>query len=78
LARIVVMEAALRLRPDIIKYGWKLALQAHDELVLIVPLDHVDYAKQRLREELTRQVTWMPDLPVACSVEAGPTYGDAK
>jgi hypothetical protein len=46
--------------------------------VLIVPLDHVDYAKQRLREELTRQVTWMPDLPVACSVEAGPTYGDAK
>lgn len=78
LARIVTMHAALRLRPDLSKYNWKLALQAHDELVLIVPDDHVDYAKQRLKEELTRQVTWMPNLPVDADIGAGPTYGDAK
>jgi len=78
LARIVAMHAALRLRPDILKYGWKLALQAHDELVLIVPDAHVAYAKQRLKEELTRQVTWMPNLPVDADIGSGPTYGDAK
>lgn len=78
LARIVTMHAALRLRPDLSKYNWKLALQAHDELVLIVPDDHVDYAKQRLKEELTRQVTWMPNLPVDADIGAGSTYGDAK
>lgn len=78
LARIVTMHAALRLRPDLIKYNWKLALQAHDELVLIVPDDHVNYAKQRLKEELTRQVTWMPNLPVDADIGSGPTYGDAK
>lgn len=78
LARIVTMHAALRLRPDLSKYNWKLALQAHDELVLIVPNDHVDCAKQRLKEELTRQVTWMPNLPVDADIGSGPTYGDAK
>mgnify|MGYP002638800389 CR=1 FL=1 len=78
LARIVTMHAALRLRPDLSKYNWKLALQAHDELVLIVPDDHVAYAKQRLKEELTRQVTWMPNLPVDADIGAWPTYGDAK
>lgn len=78
LARVVVMQAMLRLRKQVAALGGRIVMQCHDELVLIVPLQHEALAKQILEAELTRTVEWMPRLPVACEVHSGFTYGDAK
>ncbi len=74
LARIVVMNAALRLADR----GYKFALQAHDELAFLVPDTDVDNAKEIIHTEMTRRPSWAPDLPLSASTEAGKSYGDAK
>lgn len=82
LARIVVMNAALRIRghgfsrphPD----SYRFVLQAHDELVFIIHKDEVDRAKQIIHSEMTRRPTWAPDLPLTADVGVGDSYGEAK
>ena len=74
LARIIVMNAALRLRDR----GLRFLLQAHDELVFIVPNETLDNAKKIVHEEMTRRPSWAPDLPVTAEVGSGPSYGEAK
>jgi DNA polymerase len=74
LARIIVMNAALRLRDR----GLRFCLQAHDELVFIVPNEQLDNAKKIVHEEMTRRPSWAPDLPVTAEVGSGPSYGDCK
>jgi hypothetical protein len=78
LARCVVMLAMLRLRRPMRELGARRALQAHDELVYVVPEAQIEPAKLLLREELTRRVEWMPALPVACDIGVGINYADAK
>jgi DNA polymerase len=74
LARIVVMNAALRIADR----GYNYALQAHDELVYVVKNSEVDTAKQIIHEEMTRPPSWAPTLPLTASVGVGPNYGEAK
>jgi hypothetical protein len=74
LARIHVMDAALRLR----RRGLQLALQAHDELVYVVPDNDVGPTKQILLEEMRRCPTWATNLPLDAEVKCGPNYGDLK
>lgn len=74
LARIIVMNAALRLRDR----GLRFILQAHDELVFMVPNEELDNAKKIIHEEMTRKPSWARDLPVTAEVGSGPSYGDAK
>lgn len=74
LARIVVMNAALRLSDR----GYRFKLQAHDELVFLVQDADVDNAKQIIHTEMTRRPSWAPDLPLSASTEAGKSYGEAK
>jgi hypothetical protein len=82
LARIVVMNAALRIRdrgfgtPNPADY--RFALQAHDELVFIIHKDEVDRAKQVIHTEMTRRPSWAPDLPLTADVGVGDSYGEAK
>jgi len=78
LARCVVMQALLRLRRPMRERNAKRALQAHDELVYIVPEGLAYECKDLLEKELTRQVPWMPTLPVACEVGLGVNYAEAK
>lgn len=73
LARIITMDAALRIQRRV-----KLALQAHDELVYIVPDDRVEETKALVHEEMCRPVDWASGLPIAAEVHSGPTYGDCK
>lgn len=72
LARIVVMNAALRLDAK----GIRFRLQAHDELVFIVPNDTLDAAKQIIHSEMVRPPSWAPDLPLTADVLSGPNYGE--
>jgi hypothetical protein len=74
LARIIVMNAALR----IADYGYNFVLQAHDELVYIVPDAEVDKVKKLVHTEMTRQPAWAPDLPLTADVGCGQSYGEAK
>jgi DNA polymerase len=74
LARIVVMEAANRIRKRCARF----ALQAHDELVFVVPDGQVEELKGVAMEEMTRRPLWMPDWPLAAELGVGLSYGDAK
>ena len=81
LARIVVMDAAIRCRHRFARLGddeLHLAMQVHDELVYVVPEDIANVVKGTVLHEMTTRPSWAPDLPLAAEAEMGPTYGDAK
>lgn len=74
LARLVVMEAALR----IARRGYRFALQAHDELVFVVPDAELDDAKGIIHSEMIRPPTWALDLPLTADIGSGKSYGETK
>lgn len=78
LARIVVMDAATRLRTKLARLGVQLALQVHDELVYVVPDDLAKIVQTVLLEEMRVRPTWAPELPLDAESSYGPSYGDAK
>lgn len=74
LARIILTRAELSLA----KAGLQAALQVHDELVYRVPTKIVPQVKQAIAKVMTREVDFLPDLPIAVEIHDGPSYGDAK
>lgn len=74
LAKIVITTAEVRLA----KLGLRTVLQVHDELVYCVPTQHAEIIKKAIAAVLCDRVPWLPDLPVACEIKHGPSYGDAK
>jgi DNA polymerase family A/3'-5' exonuclease len=74
LARIVVMQAAVRLS----RRGYRMVLQSHDELVFAVPEDGVDMAKDIIALEMTHPPKWLPGLPLAVEIGEGRNYGETK
>lgn len=74
LARIILTRAELTLA----RAGLQAALQVHDELVYRVPTKIVPQVKEAIAKVMTREVDFMPDLPIAVEIHDGPTYGDAK
>lgn len=74
LARIIISRAEVRLA----RAGLVSVMQVHDELVFVVPTHTVSTVTSVLKRVLTDPVPWMPDLPLACSIGSGDTYGDAK
>lgn len=82
LARIVVMNAALRIRDrglHTVNCGdYRFVLQAHDELVFIVRRSELDNAKKIIHEEMTRRPSWAPTAPIDAELGEGASYGAAK
>jgi len=82
LARIVVMNAALRIRDrgfgTISPTDYRFRLQAHDELVFIVKNAHLDEAKAVILQEMTRRPSWAPTAPINAELGEGASYGEAK
>jgi hypothetical protein len=78
LARIVVMDAAVRLRPKLARLDIQLALQVHDELVYVVPDDLTHIVQKLLLDEMRIPPVWALDLPLDAEADCGPSYGDAK
>lgn len=74
LARIVIMQAALRLS----KRGYRFILQGHDELLFAVPDDDVAAAKDVILEEMVREPEWLPGVPLAAELGVGDNYGSCK
>lgn len=82
LARIVVMNAALRIR-DRGKYSacpwaYRFVHQAHDELVFIVPDAELANAKSVIHAEMVRRPSWGATIPLVAEVGTGRSYGEAK
>lgn len=82
LARIVVMNAALRIRDRGLSTAnpadYRFRLQAHDELVFIVKKKYVDEAKALILQEMTRRPSWALDAPIDAELGQGASYGAAK
>lgn len=74
LARNVVMEAALRLNGR----GYRFVMQSHDELVFVVKDQDIETAKSVIKEEMTRELAWLLDVPIAVDIGIGPSYGECK
>jgi len=75
LARICVMDAAVRIRK---RTGERLQLQIHDELVYIVGESYVDELVPIVYEEMCRRPLWGMDIPLEAEYAVGQSYGDAK
>ena len=79
LARVIVMNAALRIRKcgldtnNVRDYEFK--MQAHDELVYIIKDENLEQAKTIIHTEMTRSPTWGRDIPL---VGTGKSYGECK
>lgn len=60
------------------RLGIKPALQAHDELVYVVPNARVDEVSEGLLSIMKTPPSWASDLPIDAELSYGPSYGDAK
>ena len=80
IARICVMDAAVRVRKRLVSLTdniW-LNLQAHDELVYIVPDDMVKVVEAIVIEEMRRRPDWGQGIPLDAEGGSGQSYGDVK
>jgi len=75
LARIVIMDAAVRVR---VLFDLDLALQVHDELVYVVEEEIAQDVADALVSQMSIRPWWMPDVPLAAEAGIGDSYGDAK
>jgi DNA polymerase bacteriophage-type len=78
LARIGIMQAAVRLKKPMAQLGAWLVMTSHDELAYLAPDASVVEAKALLKEEMSRSLPWMPALPISAVVGSGRNYADAK
>lgn len=78
LARIVVMSCAVRLKKPLEKYSSRLTHTSHDEIVYIVPKQHINTVSEMVLGEMNTPPTWAPTLPLACEVGIGTNYSEAK
>ena len=72
--KIAMINVYNRLKKENLKT--KLILQIHDELVLDVPSDELDIAKQILKEEMQNAVNL--SVPLTCEVNYGKSLADCK
>lgn len=75
LARIIVMDAGVRIRQ---KTGLAWCLQVHDELGYIVPAPSAGKFAKYLEKELVVPPVWGPGIPLAAESAVGANFADAK
>lgn len=79
LARIITMDVALRVKSRFLQeFGSRLALQAHDELGYVCPVEFAPSLKAILEQEMRVSPVWMPNVPLNCEAGIDRAYGKAK
>jgi DNA polymerase len=78
LSRVDTMQGAVRLKKPLDTYSTRMVHSSHDELVYLVPEQHVEPVKALVKLEMTRVPTWATGLPLAVDIGVGDTYGEAK
>jgi hypothetical protein len=80
LARICVMDTAVRVRRNLARYDVedvRLNLQIHDELVYITPEYLTDWLVDMVIDEMSTPPAWGPGIPLDAEGGVGPSFGDA-
>ena len=72
-ARIVMTDGMLRCQKR-----YPCVLTAHDEIVLLVPEQEAEHAEEWVRQQMVKEPTYMPGIPLSVSVAYAKRYGDAK
>jgi DNA polymerase len=57
---------------------FKLAHSVHDEIVCVVPQNFEVETKAKLGEIMAVVPSWAKELPIACEIKSGESYGDCK
>jgi DNA polymerase family A len=57
---------------------WPCALQVHDELVFVAPLNEAELAVKRAQKEMSTPVSWWSSLPLDAETGFGLQYGGSK
>jgi DNA polymerase len=75
---LVQALAALVIREQMAACGlhYKIALQVHDEIVVVVPEESAQQAQKHIEQIMSTPPTWAPTLPVACESGMAVNYGD--
>lgn len=73
LAQVTIKE-----HMSIIRRKYRVVLQVHDEIVCMVPEAQAEEAKAFIRAVMSQPPSWGPDIPIACEIDFGRSYGDAK
>lgn len=73
LARIVIVDHMLT-----IGRRYKVVLQVHDEIVILVNEDEAEEAMAFVVDVMSQEPAWAPGLPVACEAGIGDNYGECK
>jgi DNA polymerase I-like protein with 3'-5' exonuclease and polymerase domains len=60
------------------EYGYRPALQAHDEIVYVVKESLAEEMLECFIEAMCNSSKWAPNLPLAAEGAYGATYGDCK
>jgi len=58
--------------------GWRVIFHVHDELIVEVPKEQADKAKQQILAAMARSPKWAPNLPVEAEATAAEKYSQAK
>jgi DNA polymerase len=54
------------------------ALQVHDELVFVIPEAWAEWFPRFMEDEMSKPLSWWPELPLDAEAEVGASYGEAK
>jgi DNA polymerase len=75
---LVQALAALVIREQMAACGlhYKIALQVHDEIVVVVPEESAQQAQKHIEQIMSTPPTWALTLPVACESGMAANYGD--
>lgn len=71
LARCIIGEQMLRMAKR-----YKVALTVHDAVMVVVPDNEVEEAKQHVQECMQWRPSWAETLPLACELGVGKSYGE--
>lgn len=79
LARLVLSQAVLRIKKRLAKshslqYCQLPALLTHDDGVWLPKKEHTTEVVAVIEEEMTREPTWLPGIPLACETFVGDRY----
>jgi len=72
----VIKKAMIELDPQLGRYEAQMLLQIHDELVIEVPVEHLDGVAETTREVMERVVQLR--VPLKVDVASGRTLADCK
>ena len=78
MARDIAWEADARIRAKWERYGLRLALRVHDELVYSVPKAIADAVFASVCEEMSAAPSWLPDIVLETEGAVADRWGDAK